>query len=883
VVSAASLPHTSSGLLERFHHRSVLDQSLATVLSTGHGRLVFVRGEAGVGKTALLRGFCDEHRGSVRILWGNCDGLFTPRPLGPLLDVVENTGSDLKELVTTGARPHEVAGSLVRELRGQAPTILVIEDMHWADEATLDVLRLLGRRLEAVPALVLATYRDDELDRAHPLRIVLGELATEQTVERLKLEPLSRAAVARLAEPHGVDADELHRKTAGNPFFVTEVLAAGEEEIPHAVRDAVLARAARLTPAARTLLEAVAVVPPEVELWLLEALAVETIAGLDECLTSGMLTPRPGGVAFGHELARLAVEDSILPNRKMDLHRMATAALAAPPIGAPDLARLTHQAEAAGDAEAVLRFAPEAAAQAATRGAHREAAAHYARALRFGDRLAPEARAELLERRAQECWLTDQNAEAIEAATEALQSYRSLHDQRGAGNALRALSEILWCPGRVAECKRAAEEAVSVLEELPPGRELSLAYSNLSTVYRDAQRTEETVKWATRALELARRLGEGDIVIHALTNIGSAETLAGQPDGVAQLEHALELALQADLDSHAGGVYIRLASLGSHLRNYALVDRYLPAGVEYCSERGLELWRLYLLAYRARSELDRGRWDEAVDSAALVLRVPRASTMPRILALVVLGIVRARRGDPDVWGPLDEAWALAGPTGELPRIGPVAAARAEAGWLEGRYETVADVTEATLDLALRHQSPWVFGELAYWRWRAGILQEIPPGAAEPYALEIAGDWARAAELWAEIGCPYEAALALAEADDEHALRRALEALQGLGAAPAAAIAARRLRKRGARGLPRGPRPATRRNPANLTPRELEVLVLVTQGLRNAEIGERLFLSAKTVDHHVSAILRKLGVRTRGEASAEAVRLGLAGEMGSPPR
>lgn len=171
----------------------------------------------------------------------------------------------------------------------------------------------------------------------------------------------------------------------------------------------------------------------------------------------------------------------------------------------------------------------------------------------------------------------------------------------------------------------------------------------------------------------------------------------------------------------------------------------------------------------------------------------------------------------------------------------------------------------------------MIGELAYWRWQAGILEEIPPGAAEPYALRIAGDWAQAAEFWTQIGCPYEAALALAEADDDDQLRRALEELHTLGARPAAAIIARRLRKRGARGLPRGPRPATRRNPANLTPRELEVLALVAQGLRNAEIGERLFLSAKTVDHHVSAILRKLGVRTRGEASAEAVRLGLVGQ------
>ena len=186
-------------------------------------------------------------------------------------------------------------------------------------------------------------------------------------------------------------------------------------------------------------------------------------------------------------------------------------------------------------------------------------------------------------------------------------------------------------------------------------------------------------------------------------------------------------------------------------------------------------------------------------------------------------------------------------------------------------------TQTALELAAREKLPWLIGELACWRWRAGIEEAVPEHAAEPYAVQIAGDWARAAELWTDLGCPYEAALALADADEEEPLRRALDELQHLGARPAAAIVARRLRARGATGLPRGPRPTTEVNPAGLTAREMEVLALVAQGLRNAEIAERLVLAAKTVDHHVSAILRKLDVRTRGQASAEAIRLGLIGQ------
>jgi predicted ATPase len=374
--SPLTLSERASELLERSRHLSALGESLAAVRDSSHGRLVLVGGEAGVGKTALVRRFCKEQGRSARTVWGACEPLFTPRPLGPLLDIAEETGGELGELVEGGARPHEVVAALMRELRARAPTILVLEDVHWADEATLDVLRLLGRRVEAVPALFLASYRDEELERAHPFRIVLGELATGQAIGRLKVERLSPAGVAKLAEPYGVDAEELYRKTVGNPFFVTEVLAAGEEEMPHTVRDAVLARAARLTPAARTVLEAVAVVPPQAELWLLEALAGEMVDHLQECLASGMLTADVGRVVFRHELARLAVEESLAPNQAIVLHAKALAALAEPPSGAPDLARLAHHAEAAGDAEAALEFAPAAAVRASSLGAHREAAAH---------------------------------------------------------------------------------------------------------------------------------------------------------------------------------------------------------------------------------------------------------------------------------------------------------------------------------------------------------------------------------------------------------------------------------------------------------------------------------------------------------------------------
>jgi DNA-binding CsgD family transcriptional regulator/tetratricopeptide (TPR) repeat protein len=624
------------------------------------------------------------------------------------------------------------------------------------------------------------------------------------------------------------------------------------------------------------LLDAVAVVPPQAELWLLESLADDAVDRLEECLSSGMLASVSGGVAFRHELARLAVEESLPPNRRLELHRKALRALEDPAGGAPDLARLAHHAEAAGDANAVLEFASAAGARAASLGAAREAAAQYARALRFADALGLDARGALLDRRAYACYLIGEFDEAIDAQQRAVECHRELGDQRREGDSLRSLSRLLRYLGRTEEAMQVGREAVAVLERLPPGHELAMAYCNVSHLYMSLEHADETIAWGTRAIDLAESLDDAEALVYALTNIGTVELLAGEQNAD-KLNRCLELARQRGLDEHAGRAFVALTWWSPRGRSYAAADHFLGPGLEYCTERGLDLWRLYLLAYRARSQLDRGQWDDAVDSATLVVRDPRATPMPRIRALAVLGLVRARRGDPDVWPPLDEAWRLAEPTGELQRVEPAASARAEAAWLEGRTEAVADATESALDLAVRRRASWIVGELAYWRRRAGIHDEVAPIAAEPWAAHIADDWRLAAEMWTDLDSPYEAALALADSQDEETVRRGLEELHRLGAQAAAAIVARRLRERGARGLPRGPRPSTRENPAGLTARELDVLSLVAQGLRNAEIAERLFLSGKTVDHHVSAILRKLSVRTRGDASAEAVRLGLIGQ------
>jgi DNA-binding CsgD family transcriptional regulator/tetratricopeptide (TPR) repeat protein len=865
-------PVRCEGLLERAAELAALEESLAAVRGSGQGRLVLIAGEAGIGKTSLLRAFRAAHA-DVPTLWGGCDPLFTPRPLAPFLELAGAAGGRLAGRLARARTPADVLGVLTAELPRRGPALLVIEDMHWADEATLDVVRLLGRRLERLPLAVVLTYRDEHLDRAHPLRVVLGDLSAPG-ITRLVLRPLSPAAVAALAGDTTVDADALARRTGGNPFFVTEVLAARGAEMPATVRDAVLGRAARLGEPARGILDAVSIFPPRAELALLEACVPGYPDGLDECLTSGMLHTEGAAVAFRHEIARVALDGELTPHDRVRLHRAALRALgrALP----PDPARLAYHAEGAGDREAVLRWAPVAAARAALVGSHREAAKQYARALREAEALDPERRAELYERCSYECYLTDQMPEALDARLRALAEHRARGDRVREGDAHRWVSRLRWFLGENEAAESEAQAALDVLEGLPPGPELAMAYSNMSQLRMLARHSEDAVVWGERAIALASRLGEDEILVHALNNVGAAQYQAGDPEGRATLERSLELALAGGLEEHAARAYTNIASQALQQRDYATAGEYLGRGIAYCREHDVDSWRLYMTGWLARLHFDRGRWDEAADAAATVLRYPNPAAPSRIKPLTVIGRLRSRRGDPEAWQPLDEALRLAEGMAELQRLAPVAVARAEAHWLAGELDLVADETESTLAVALRGCDPWAAGELAVWRRRAGVRERVPEaGLAEPWALELAGRPEAAAERWDALGCPYESALALASAEGEEPLRRSLAELERLGAVRTAAAVAHTLRTRhGVRGIAVGPRAATRANPGGLTGRELDVLELVSEGLRNREIAARLYVSEKTVHHHVSAILRKLAVPTRGQAAAEAARLGI---------
>lgn len=848
---ASTIPATGFQLLERTRDLEMLTAALDTVDETGHGKLALVRGEAGIGKTALVHAFTASVPG-FRILRAACEPLNTPSPLGPFLEIADAVGGELARVASAGPQPYALTAELVREL-ASGPAVVVIEDIHWADEATLDVLRLLTRRLESVPTFVIATYRDDELTRSHPLRAVLGEFGARAL--RVTVEPLSPEAVAELAANTGIDADALYWRTSGNPFFVTEALAGDGHGVPETVRDAVLARAARLGEEARDLLDAVAVVPPSIERGLLDRLVPNADVALDECTSVGMLGAVDGRVAFRHELARIAIEDALPPGARRTLHRTVLAALL-DDVATVDPARLAHHAAEAEDTEAILRFAPEAAARAATVGSHREAADQYALALRHAADVDPAQRAEWLVERALSGYVTDQSDETLDSLRLAASIYHELGDEVLEGNARERLCAYLWCPGFVEESRAAGLHAIALLEPHGPSRGLGAAYDQMAFLAHQGSRPDEARLWHERLLETA--IATGDVELQVLSRAEGPEA-------------AFAVALEHGLIGLAGSIQQEVAGAPLWQRRYEAADRSLRAGLAFHSDHGLELYRHYVLSWLSQCALEQGRWDEAVDWADEVIRTPRASISPRILALTTVGLVRARRGDPDPWSPLDEAYELAVPSGEARRIAPPSAARAEAAWLEGRDSEVAELTDVAYALAKARRDGGIIGMLGVWRRRAGLPVDLVGGVDEHHRLEIEGDYAAAAARWAETGCPYEAALALADTGDEQAQRDAFDRLQRLGASAAVA----RLRRTGVRGLPRGPRRTTRENPSNLTTREVEVLRLLTEGLRNSEIADRLVLSERTVHHHVSAILRKLEAGSRTEAVARAGALGIS--------
>jgi DNA-binding CsgD family transcriptional regulator len=856
-------------ILEREHELAALADATRQA-SAGEGSVVLVSGEAGIGKSILVEAVRSVLPAEGRLLVGYCDDLATRRALGPFRDLAGSVGTELTRALQDGGDRNQLLDALRAELSWAGhPTVLVVEDVHWADEATLDVLRYLVRRVAGLPVVLLLTYRDDEIAREHPLQHLLGLVSRTDRVRRLPLARLSPDAVRQLSAANGLDSRHVYAVTSGNPFFVTEVIAAGDAaHPPPTIVDAVLARTRTVDLATQDALEQLAVVPSILDRWLVDRLVPGGVPALATAERRGLVTVAPTRVSFRHELIRRAIADSLPAARRIELNQQVLAALL--DRDGADLSAIVHHAAEAGDAAAVARYAPRAAREAAAAGSHREAAAHLRLALDNRSMYPLAEQADLLDRYATECYISGDEGPALAAQQEVVDLRRTLGDPRALGASLRWLSRVEWWCGHRPAADRAGAEAITVLENAGDSRVLAMAYSNQSQLHALAERHAEAIEWGERAARLAREIDDAAILSHALNNVGLAKWRMGDPDGQPVLEESLRVALAAGEIEHAGRAYVNVIWNLLEDFSFAEAERYLPEGIELADSAEHRVFLTYLHVELGLLKLATGDWDEAIRAAESGMDAPASMRSP---ALIILARIRLRRGQPGAAELVRQAWEVAEELQELQRAGPATAVRAEAAWLYGGDPGAVAALEKTYAEACRLHVPRLRDELAYWMTRLGRTIQ-PEVSNHPYGLQAAGRWRQAAAAWQAAGCPYEYAAALADSTEPPDLLAALAELDALGAEPLARRVRARLRALGVARIPRGPVEMTRQNPAGLTERQVEVLRLLGQSLTNAEIAERLVLSVRTVDAHVAAVLAKLGLRSRREAPARAAELGV---------
>jgi DNA-binding CsgD family transcriptional regulator len=863
-------------LIERTEQLTILKARYEQVKS-GQGHTVFLMGEAGTGKTSLVNQFIADTGGAVLTFIGACDSLFTPRPLGPLYDIADQIGNDFLTTLKHEKDRALIFASLLRKLsESSKPIVIVFEDIHWADEATLDLVKFLTRRINRQKCLFILTFRDDQLHFAHPLKAMFAELPPEN-FSKIQVKGFSREAVNRLAVQKGyASGDKLYALTGGNPFYVLEILATYSSGIPDRVKDSVLNVFNRGSGNTKKVWELLSILPSSaIDADIVQQIEMEFGDCIDDCISSGVIVSSPGHLSFKHELFRLAIEEALPAFRRKSLHKKMLKLMLDSPAGKTKLAQLVHHARYADERELVARISPQAASEAVTLGAHMEASRLYATAIEFTDG-EDETLIELYERHAYECYLTNQISAAIASQRRVLEIWRDRKVNVKIGDTLRFLSRLLWYQGTREEAVSLALEAVDVLEKGSPSREQALAYSNVAQLNMLAGDRQETLRWCSKAVDLATTLQDNEVLSHALNNMGTVLLTYDDPDGEKKLNESLTIALRHNLHEHVARAYTNLSSTFVTNRNYAKALVAFHAGLGYCEEHDLDSWRYYMLSEKCRLLVHTGQWSQAETLALSLYNNPLHPNIVRIGSIEALALLNIRRGKFEEAGALiAEGKTLAAPTREANRIIPILCAALELCWVAGTPIPEQEIADAESTLFPEKQNSWHYSNLSYWKHKLGMVIDATSGQyfPGPFRHEFVGDCETAIEKWNKLGCRYEHALAMFHGDEEQQ-RESLKELDSLGASATYAMLKSHLKLKGVRKIPRGVRESTRNNPARLTERQIGVLVLLEKGLQNNEIADRLFVSSKTIEHHISAILSKLKVNSRSKAVLEAQKLGI---------
>jgi DNA-binding CsgD family transcriptional regulator len=849
-------------------------QSIFQNITEGDGQCVFISGEAGMGKTSVVNAFCRQHKNDCDIFRGACDALFTPRPLAPLFDIIWQVNNQLWPDRHNLEERTELFASFFRELRGRSEKmIIVFEDIHWADEATLDFIKFLARRISQLHCLFILTYRDDDVASHYALRAMLGQLPPHSFI-RLPLKALSRDAVKQMAEEKGFNGEEVYQIAGGNPFYVTEILSSYSLGVPDSIRDAILSAHSRTDEGARQVWDLLSVIPTSFEVKYLEKFQPLYATAIENCLNHQILLIQDGFISFKHELFRRTIESSLSPLKRLALNKKILELLREVFEQNGEIERIIHHAKNANDYDTVYHYAPMAAKQAASVGAHTEAARLYLSAIEYHYETDKDLLLQLYEGYAYECYLTNQVKEAIIYTTKSLNLWKEKAEPEKIGNSYCFLSRLWWIEDNLKNAENAAGQAIEVLESQPASHAKARAYSLMSQLKMFSDLPEECVYWGEKAISMATALSDYGILSYALGNVGSIKIRkpANQQQGLSMLKESLRIALQNSFPDYAGMAYTNLAYNGVIIKDYRLAKEALDSGIPYCDENDLDLWRLYLLTVKAKYLLETGDWSAAYEIAGKLAGDDKPAKIIKIYALTILAAVDMRQRDNEqILTRLNEAKESAFETAEPQRIIQALTTFLEYEWIRDQHVIEKELLDTAIKMTKERGNIYGNSEFAFWLYKArGQRLEL----SEIYEGFDTGDAAKAkktSRLWKQAGCSYNEALTLFAGTDEDK-REAVTLVQALGADNVFQKMKSLMRSSGMKSIPRGLQKSTQSNPAQLTRRELDILQLMREGLQNKEIAGRLFISAKTVDNHISSILFKLDSSTRAKAVNEAVRL-----------
>ncbi len=859
-------------LVERESFFSLLQTKFGRVAG-GEGHSMLLCGEAGIGKTSLVNAFCRLHKDDALIFHGSCDALTTPRPLAPVYDIASQLRRDL-----WGKHEHSddraaLFTAVFHELEQQnKPVLIIFEDIHWADEATLDFIKFLARRIKRVPGLFILTYRDNEINARHPMRNLLGQLSPD-TFTRMQLSPLSRPAVERMAIEKGYNGENVYSISGGNPFYVNEILASYSPGIPDNIRDSILSVYYQQAESTKQVWELLSVVPGGFECVYLEKMEPFYMDAIADSLDSKILILQNGLVFFKHELYRRAIESSLSPLRRVTLNKKILDLYLESFKQNQENERILHHAKNANEYELVAQFTLLSARHAASLGAHIEASKLYLSAIENYRGADKNKLIELYEIYAYECYLTSKNKDAIVYIEKSLKLWQEQNDQENIGNCLRFLSRLWWFEGKTEMAHSYALQAIELLQNQPSSKAKAMAYSNLSRLKMSEDLADECLYWGELGVVIAREVDDQETISTSLNNMGSALMLSGSTlqKGVDFIYQSLDIALKNSYHEFAARAYTSLLTIGVSIKEYEIARKALIEGLLYCEEKDIDSQKTYMLAYQTRLDLETGNWNPAYALAEDLLKNEDLLPILKFCTQAVFATLKMRKGHQDALPFLLEAKTLAFETEELQRIVPAIFALLEYEWLTGESHIETEAISHAINWLIRLGKFSKKSRFYFWLWKAGKEHLIPDGNYDEQEGEKLTKAEKQAILWGNWGCPYEQALALFEVDED-GKKKALLMTKELGADAVYEKMKREMREAGIKNIPRGIRNTTRSNQAHLTDREVDVLRLLKEGLQNKEIASRLFISAKTVDHHISSILLKLEVKSRVKAVNEAIQL-----------